>query len=89
MDYESVAWLGTMAVTSAVVCFAGLKLIYDSVQTTIKARYALGIISIGGDSRKYHNDIQDAKIDGLAGLLVGGRKELFRAVRNGRNTAIK
>ena len=60
----------------------------DSAKTYIRARYALELISLGEDSskREYHDAVQDAKIDGLAGKLLGGRKALFDACRKGRAT---
>lgn len=86
MDYDTL-YLGAMAGASAVILPFLINQIKGGFQVALRARYALQRISLGDDSRKYHNDIQDAKIDGLAGLLIGGRRALFRAVREGSNSA--
>ena len=83
MNYD-VLHLGAMAGVSAVTIFALNHFIADSAKIAMRARYALRCISLRMDSRNYHDEIQDAKIDGLAGLLIGGRRALYKAVREGR-----
>lgn len=56
----------------------------DSVKINFQARYALNCIRLGEDPRNYKNFLYEAKDDGLAGMLMGGRKALYRAVREGR-----
>jgi len=71
--------LGALAVSSAVTSVILVSMTQNSVQLGLKGRYALDMISLGDDPQKYRDTIQDAKIDGLAGLIMGGRRALFRA----------
>ena len=87
VDYEAIFWLGSMAVTSAITIQVGLKILHESYTTAIKAKYALAMISAGDNPRKYRDVIQDAKIDGLAGFLIGGKRALFKAMRDGKNNS--
>ena len=70
-----------LSASAAILVSWGLaiNLAHDSLKTTANYWYALKMIESGDDPQKYRLQIQDAKTDGLAGLLMGGRKRLFKA----------
>lgn len=88
VDYLQSVYTGILGGLAGASVLAPLIIseLFDSVKTYLNARYALECIALGEDSskREYHYAVQDAKIDGLAGKLLGGRKALFTACRKER-----
>jgi hypothetical protein len=79
-------WFYALLTTSALAISLPIYSLLDSIPVYLRARLALQQIALGDDYRKYRNYISDAKIDGLAGLLLGGRKALYKACRAGHTS---
>jgi len=62
----------------------GIYMFNESVLLAMKGRSALESIRNGGNCRDYWEVFSEIRADGIAGKLIGGRRALMRAVREGR-----
>ncbi|MEI6058379.1 MAG: hypothetical protein WCP89_01270 [archaeon] len=72
-EMYDLCWMGVAAVSSMGVCLVGIKILSEGIYCTLNARQAIEMIDAGDNPLKYRWVIDDARIDPISRLIVGGK----------------